>query len=86
MNKVKAFLASRSVTTHSLVVGFSTLVLLYSAVPAFQALVDGAYAATPSWFHKLAAAALGIWAFYQGSSNASKPAPVVSIGVAQQGK
>lgn len=82
MNKVKAFIASYSITTHSLAVAVATLVTLYAAVPQFSSLVNALYAATPSWFHQVFAAAFGIWAFYHGASNASsdKPSNVVGIG------
>jgi hypothetical protein len=67
MTTLKAFLAKYSITTHSLVAAFATLILLYNAVPAFHSLVVSAYSATPAWFHSIAAAGFGIWAFYQGS-------------------
>jgi hypothetical protein len=66
---LKAFWASHTITTHSLAVAVATLATLYAAVPAFHELVVSVYSATPAWFHQLATAAFGIWAFYQGSSS-----------------
>lgn len=62
------FLKSHTITTHTLAVTVITLTTLYASVPAFHDLVVETYALTPAWFHKTATAALGIWAFYQGSS------------------
>ena len=67
MNWLKQFWAKHTITTHSLAIGVAALVTLYAQVPAFRELVTEAYAATPAWFHKVGAAALGVWAFYQGA-------------------
>jgi hypothetical protein len=61
------FWNNHPISTHSLAMGFATLVTLYAAVPAFKALVDETYAVTPAWGHKLGAALLGIWMFYNGT-------------------
>ena len=66
---IVAWYKTHSITTHSLVAAFSTLVMLYAAVPEFHQLVVNIYAGTPPWFHQAAAAAFGIWALYQGSSS-----------------
>jgi hypothetical protein len=71
MTAIKAFLAKYSITTHSLVGAVVTLTVLYNAVPAFHSLVVSAYSATPAWFHSIAAAVFGIWAFYQGSEKSA---------------
>jgi hypothetical protein len=71
MNQIKAFLAKYSITTHSLAGAVATLVLLYSAVPAFHDLVISAYSAMPSWAHKVVTAAIGIYAFYNGAAKSS---------------
>jgi hypothetical protein len=73
MDKIKAFLAKYSITTHSLAAGVAILVTLYASVPAFHDLVVSAYAAMPSWAHKVVTAAIGIWAFYQGSGKSAGP-------------
>ena len=67
MDWIKAFFAKHTITTHSLAAAVLTLTTLYAAVPAFHDLVVSAYSHTPSWFHQVATAALGIWAFYQGA-------------------
>lgn len=64
LQKVKDFLKARTITTHSIVAAIATLTTLYSTVPEFKALVDAAYADTPSWFHKVAVAGIAIWAVY----------------------
>lgn len=65
--ELKAFLAKYPVTTHSLAGAVGTLAFLYAMVPAFHDLVVDAYQLTPSWFHKVAAAAFAIYAFYHGA-------------------
>lgn len=67
---LKAFWSKHTITTHSLAIAVATLAMLYSSVPAFHDLVVSAYGATPAWFHKVAAALMGIWAFYQGAGKA----------------
>lgn len=67
LQKIKDYISSRTITTHSIVAGFTTLVLLYAAVPGFRDLVNHVYSLTPSWFHEVAVAAFGIWAFYHPS-------------------
>ena len=67
IEQIKKFFSDRTVTTHTLVAAFTTLVVLYGSVPAFQSLVNQAYAATPHWVHDAATAALGIWMFYHPS-------------------
>ncbi len=67
LNWLKEFWAKHTITTHSLAVGVATLVALYSAVPAFHDLVYGLYSDSPAWAHKVIAAGVGIWAFYQGA-------------------
>lgn len=69
---IKAQLAKHTITTHSLVAAVLALTTLYAEVPAFHNLVVSAYSHTPTWFHDVATAGFGIWAFYQG---AAKPVP-----------
>lgn len=67
---LKSFWAAHKITTHSLAIGFATLVTLYAAVPAFANLVNQVYAVTPAWFHDVVVAALGVYAFYHGTTQA----------------
>lgn len=77
MNIIKSFVSKYTLSTHSLAVAIAALVTLYAAVPAFHDLVFNIYSATPPWFHEIAAAAFGIYAFYSGASNNTKSVSIV---------
>ena len=61
---IQTWYKSHTLTTHSLVGAFLTLSTLYTAVPAFQQLVNNMYSKTPTWFHTLAMAVVGIITYY----------------------
>ena len=67
MDTVKQWLASKNITTHTIVAAIATLVSLYAAVPEFRNLVMNAYSHTPTWVHEAATAAFAIYAFYHRS-------------------
>lgn len=71
MATLKAFLASHSITTHTVAAVFASLVLAYSAVPAFHDLVLHVYNAIPGKVQEVILAALGLYAWYR---NGQKPA------------
>lgn len=67
MTWLKQWFAQYGGFTHALAGATATVVLLYASVPAFQSLVNSAYSHTPSWFHDVAVAGIGIYAFYHGA-------------------
>lgn len=68
--KIKEFLASRSITTHSIATVFVFLVGAYAMVPAWKSLVDVVYALLPEAVKMTALAALGLIAWYRSGQKA----------------
>jgi hypothetical protein len=57
---------------HAIVVAIVAVIGAYAAVPAFAELVNNLYAMTPSWFHEVALAAIGIFLTYFDPSTSKK--------------
>lgn len=73
-NNFKLWIASKGGASHIAAIIYIAAVAAYGAVPAFQTLVDNIYAVTPSWFHQLALAVVGLIAWYRNSSGTSPAA------------
>lgn len=69
--KVQAFLASKSITTHSIAGVYVFLVGAYATVPAWKALVDSSYAALPTGVKEISLAAIGLIAWYRSGQKSN---------------
>lgn len=47
---------------------FAAAIAAYAVVPDFKNLVFHVYSLTPSWFHEVALAAIGLWTWYKNTS------------------
>lgn len=66
MDKFKAWLASHKISAHTIAAAAVTLTGLYARDEAFRNYVNGLYADTPSWLHKLIAGAIiPIFTYYR---------------------
>ena len=63
-NAIVNWVTSKGGWAHAIVIAIAAVVGAYAAVPAFATLVNNLYAMTPSWFHMVALAAVGIFMTY----------------------
>lgn len=76
MNKFKAFLASKDVTTHTVAVVFIAAISAFYAVPQFHTVVMSVYNAMPSTLQAIVVAAFALYAWYRDGSKPATNAPV----------
>lgn len=69
-NSIVTWVQSKGGWSHAIVIVIAAVVGAYAAVPAFSALVNNVYALTPSWFHQVALAAVGIFLTYFNTTSA----------------
>lgn len=79
VTKIKAWLASHSITTHSLVVGVMTLVALYRENQPFHDYVLAAYAKLPQGTHDLIAMIIAAAVVYYRGKATTPQAPSAKL-------
>lgn len=67
-SSIQKWFQSKGGASHVIAAGYLSAVAAYAAVPAFATLVNNAYNATPSWFHQIALAAVGVIAWYKNTN------------------
>jgi hypothetical protein len=63
------WVASKGGYSHTVAIIFAGAVTAYAAVPAFAQLVNSVYAQTPAWFHQIALALVGLFAWYKNTQS-----------------
>ena len=62
---IQNWINSKGGWSHVVAASYLGAVAAYAAVPAFATLINNIYGATPSWFHQVALAGVGVIAWYR---------------------
>lgn len=68
---ITAWFESHGGFSHVVATVYIAVVAAYAAVPAFSQLINSAYSHTPSWLHQIAAAVVGLVAWYSNTKKVS---------------
>jgi len=73
LQKIKDWLASHSITTHTVAVAIAAVITVYEQVPEFHDFVLAVYAHIPNGFHSVITVALAIYAWYRRGQTPPQP-------------